>query len=418
MSNATETVTWQEDARRDLVRSFGDRMAMFVRGEGAYLWDDADKRYLDFLAGIAVDSLGHAHPVFVEAVATQAARLAHVSNYFATPPQLALAARLKRISGAGEAGRVYFGNSGAEANEAAFKLARLHGGTERPRVLALKDAFHGRTMGSLALTGKPAMQEPFLPMIAGVEFIDSTVDALEEALDDRVAALFIEPIKGEAGVLPLPEGYLAAARKLTTRHGALLIIDEVQTGAGRTGDWFAFQHDGITPDAITVAKGMGGGFPIGALVTFGAASDLFYPGTHGSTFGGNALATAVSNAVLDEIERADLVGNAATRGAQLQSAIDGIGSPLVAEVRGRGLLLGVGLTRPVAKAVTAAAQEHGLIVNAANDSTIRLAPPLTIGDVEIDEFIRLFTAALATVSDALLLDEPDASASAPTEAPA
>ncbi|MBZ4488646.1 acetylornithine transaminase [Microbacterium sp. cx-55] len=418
MSNATETVTWQEDARRDLVRSFGDRMAMFVRGEGAYLWDDADKRYLDFLAGIAVDSLGHAHPVFVEAVATQAARLAHVSNYFATPPQLGLAARLKRISGAGEAGRVYFGNSGAEANEAAFKLARLHGGTERPRVLALKDAFHGRTMGSLALTGKPAMQEPFLPMIAGVEFIDSTVDALEEALDDRVAALFIEPIKGEAGVLPLPEGYLAAARKLTTRHGALLIIDEVQTGAGRTGDWFAFQHDGITPDAITVAKGMGGGFPIGALVTFGAASDLFYPGTHGSTFGGNALATAVSNAVLDEIERADLVGNAATRGAQLQSAIDGIGSPLVAEVRGRGLLLGVGLTRPVAKAVTAAAQEHGLIVNAANDSTIRLAPPLTIGDVEIDEFIRLFTAALATVSDALLLDEPDASASAPTEAPA
>lgn len=418
MSDATETMTWQEDARRDLVRSFGDRMAMFVRGEGAYLWDDGGKRYLDFLAGIAVDSLGHAHPVFVEAVAAQAARLAHVSNYFATPSQLALAARLKRLAGTGETGRVYFGNSGAEANEAAFKLARLHGGAERPRILALKDAFHGRTMGTLALTGKPAMQEPFLPMVAGVEFLDSTIEALEAALDDRVAAVFVEPIKGEAGVLPLPEGYLAAARELTTRHGALLIVDEIQTGAGRTGAWFAFQHAGITPDAITVAKGMGGGFPIGAMITFGAASELFYPGTHGSTFGGNALATAVSNAVLEEIERADLVGNAAARGTQIRAAIEGIGSDLVTEVRGGGLLLGVGLAGPVAKAVTAAAQEHGLIVNAANDTTIRLAPPLNIGDVEIDEFIRLFTAALATVQDALLLDDPDAAASVPTEAPA
>ena len=418
MANATETTAWQEDARRDLVRSFGDRMAMFVRGEGAYLWDDGGVRYLDFLGGIAVDSLGHAHPVFVEAVAAQAARLAHVSNYFATPSQLALAARLKRLAGTGESGRVYFGNSGAEANEAAFKLARLHGGADRPRILALTDAFHGRTMGTLALTGKSWMQEPFEPMVPGVEFLDSTVEALEAALDDRVAALFIEPIKGEAGVLPLPEGYLAAARELTSRHGALLIVDEIQTGAGRTGEWFAFQHEGITPDAITVAKGMGGGFPIGALVTFGAASDLFYPGTHGSTFGGNALATAVSNAVLEEIERSDLVGNAATRGTQLREAIEGLGSGLVAGTRGKGLLIGIALTKPVAKAVTAAAQEHGLIINAANDSTIRIAPPLNIGDVEVDEFIRLFAAALATVTDALLLDDPDAAASAPTEAPA
>jgi acetylornithine aminotransferase len=418
MSNATETLAWQEDARRDLVRSFGDRMAMFVRGEGAYLWDDRGTRYLDFLAGIAVDSLGHAHPVFVEAVAAQAARLAHVSNYFATPSQLALAARLKRLAGTGESGRVYFGNSGAEANEAAFKLARLHGGAERPRVLALKDAFHGRTMGTLALTGKPWMQEPFQPMVPGVEFLDSSIEALEAALDETVAALFVEPIKGEAGVVPLPEGYLAAARELTARHGALLIVDEIQTGAGRTGQWFAFQHERITPDAITVAKGMGGGFPIGALITFGAASELFYPGTHGSTFGGNALATAVSNAVLEEIERSDLVGNAASRGTQLREAIEGLGSGLVAGTRGRGLLIGVVLTQPVAKAVTAAAQEHGLIVNAANDSTIRIAPPLTIGDVEVDEFIRLFDAALATVSDALLLDDPDAAASAATEASA
>ena len=395
-------MTWQDDEARDLVKSFGARMQMFVRGEGAYLWDADGKRYLDFLAGIAVDSLGHAHPVFVDAVATQAATLTQVSNYFATPPQLALASTLKRLAGTGDAGRVYFGNSGAEANEAAFKLARLHGGAERPRILALKDAFHGRTMGTLALTGKPYMQEPFLPMTPGVEFIDSTVEALEAAIDDRVAALFVEPVKGEAGVLPLPEGYLAAARKITERHGVLLIIDEIQTGAGRTGEWFAFQHAGITPDAITVAKGIGGGFPIGAMITFGTASELFYPGTHGSTFGGNALGTAVANAVLGEIERAGLVQNAAERGAQLRAAIEGIGSPLIDGCRGMGLLVGVGLRHPVAKALVAAAQQHGLIINAPNDDTIRLVPALTIGDVEIDEFITLFTAALRTVEDALV----------------
>jgi acetylornithine/N-succinyldiaminopimelate aminotransferase len=395
---------WQEAAGRDLVRSFGERMAMFVRGEGSHLWDADGKRYLDFLAGIAVDSLGHAHPVFVAALANQAATLAHVSNYFATPPQLELAARLKRLAGTGDSGRVYFGNSGAEANEAAFKLARLHGGADRPRILALKDAFHGRTMGTLALTGKPWMQEPFLPMTPGVEFIDSTVEALEAALDDRVAALFVEPVKGEAGVIDLPEGYLEAARELTARHGALLIVDEIQTGAGRTGEWFAFQHAGITPDAITVAKGIGGGFPIGALITFGAASDLFYPGTHGSTFGGNALGTAVAGAVLGEIERADLVRNAAERGEQLRAAILGIGSPLIGGVRGRGLLLGVALTHPVAKAIVAAAQEHGLVVNAPNDETLRLVPALTIGDVEIDEFVELLTASLRTVEDALLIE--------------
>lgn len=401
--------TWQEDVGRDLVRNLGDRLALMTRGEGAYLWDAEGRRYLDFLAGIAVNSLGHAHPVFVEAIAKQAATLAHVSNYFATPPQLELAARLKRLAGTGESGRVYFGNSGAEANEAAFKLARLHGaakngGATRPRILALTSAFHGRTMGTLALTGKPAMQEPFLPMVPGVEFIDSTIEALDAALDDRVAALFVEPIKGEAGVLDLPVGYLQAARELTERHGALLILDEIQTGAGRTGKWFAFQHAGITPDAITVAKGIGGGFPIGALITFGAASDLFYPGTHGSTFGGNALGTAVAGAVLAEIESAGLVQNAADRGVQLRAAVDAIDSELITGCRGQGLLIGVGLRHPIAHAVVAAAQQHGLIINAPNDETIRLVPALTIGDVEIDEFVELFTAALKTVQDALLLE--------------
>ena len=397
-------MTWQDDAGRDLVRSFGDRMALFVRGEGAYLWDDAGTRYLDFLGGIAVNSLGHAHPVFVDAVARQAATLAHVSNYFATPPQLELAARLKRLAGTGDGGRVYFGNSGAEANEAAFKLARLHGGAERPRILALRDAFHGRTMGTLALTGKSWMQEPFLPMVPGVEFIDSTAEALEAAIDGGVAALFVEPIKGEAGVVELPPGYLAAAREITKRHGALLIVDEIQTGAGRTGEWFAFQHAGITPDAITVAKGIGGGFPIGALITFGAASDLFYPGTHGSTFGGNALGTAVASAVLGEIERADLLTNARERGRQLRDAITAIDTDLIVGCRGQGLLIGVALRHPLAKALVAAAQQHGLIINAPNDTTIRLAPALTIGDVEVDDFVALFTAAIRSVEDALVLD--------------
>ncbi|OIJ31992.1 acetylornithine transaminase [Microbacterium sp. LCT-H2] len=388
---------WQDDAARDLVLNAGERLALLTRGEGSYLWDAEDRRYLDFLAGIAVTSLGHAHPVFVEAVSRQAATLAHVSNYFATPPQLALAARLKRLAGAGLDGRVFFSNSGAEANEAAFKLARLHGGAERPRILALENGFHGRTMGSLALTAKESMRAPFAPMPGGVEHIPATIEALEAAMDDRVAAVIVEPIQGEAGVVELPEGYLAAARSLTLAHGALLIVDEIQTGAGRTGAWFGFSHEGITPDAITLAKGIGGGFPIGALVTYGAASALFTPGSHGSTFGGNPLATAVADAVLAEIERAELVDNAARRGAELREIILGIDSPLIAGVRGRGLLVGVALTEPVAGAVVAAAQDRGLIVNAANPETVRVAPALTIGDAELAEFRELFAAALSDV---------------------
>ena len=388
---------WQDDAARDLVLNAGDRLAMLVRGEGSYLWDADGRRHLDFLAGIAVTSLGHAHPVFVEAVSKQAATLAHVSNYFATPPQLALAARLKRLAGAGIDGRVFFSNSGAEANEAAFKLARLHGGAERPRIIALHNGFHGRTMGSLALTAKESMRSPFEPMPAGVEHIPATIEALENAIDDRVAAVIVEPIQGEAGVVELPEGYLSAARSLTLAHGALLIVDEIQTGAGRTGEWFGFSHEGITPDAITLAKGIGGGFPIGALVTYGAASALFTPGSHGSTFGGNPLATAVADAVLAEIESAGLVENAARRGEELREILLGIDSPLIAGVRGRGLLVGVALTAPVAGAVVAAAQERGLIVNAANPETVRIAPALTIGDSELAEFRELFTGALADV---------------------
>jgi acetylornithine/N-succinyldiaminopimelate aminotransferase len=390
---------WRDRFDRRMMRTLGMPLAKLERGEGCWVWDDEGAKYLDFLAGIAVNSLGHAHPVFVDAVSRQAATLAHVSNYFATGPALELADRLTRLTGAGESGRVWFGNSGAEANEAAFKLARLNNsGGARTRVLALVDAFHGRTMGSLALTGKPAMRDAFEPLPGGVEHHPSTIEALEAEVDESVAALIVEPIKGEAGVLDLPDGYLRAARELTRRHGALLILDEVQTGAGRTGEWFAYQHAGIVPDAITVAKGIGGGIPIGALVTFGHASDLLSKGQHGSTFGGNPLATSVANAVLAEIERAGLVRNAARRGAELRERILAMGSPLVEGVRGRGLLLGVALTEPVAQALSAAALDAGLIVNAANDSTIRLAPPLIVGDDELDEFEARFARALAAVA--------------------
>ncbi|PZE25030.1 acetylornithine transaminase [Curtobacterium sp. MCBD17_028] len=394
MSMTTQT-GWNDRFGASLMRSLTPPKIMLERGRGCRVWDVDGKEYLDFLAGIAVNSLGHAHPAVVEAVTDQASKLMHVSNYFATPPQLELAERLKRITGAGDAGRVYFGNSGAEANEAAFKLARLNKGDgSRTRILALQNSFHGRTMGALALTGKPALREDFEPMIPGVEHIDSTIEALEAAIDDQVAALVLEPIKGEAGVVDLPEGFLAAARALTEQHGALLILDEIQTGVGRTGSWFAFQGHGITPDAITIAKGIAGGFPIGALVTFGWASDLFSAGQHGSTFGGNPLATRVANAVLGEIETTGLVEAARGKGERIRAGIAAIGSPLVDEVRGEGLLVGIGLTRPVAPAINTAALERGLIVNAPNESSIRIAPPLIVSDAEIDEFLVILAQAM------------------------
>jgi acetylornithine/N-succinyldiaminopimelate aminotransferase len=396
-ATTTTTSTWRERQAADLVGSYAPALRMLVRGEGCWVEDDEGRRYLDFLGGIAVNSLGHAHPVLVEAASRQAALMVHVSNYFATPSQLELAERLKRITGAGEAGRVYFGNSGAEANEAAFKLARRHGGSTRPRILALENSFHGRTMGALALTGKPALQEPFLPMVPGVEHLPTTIEALEAALGDDVAALILEPIKGETGVVPLPDGYLRRARELTEAAGALLLVDEIQTGVGRTGAWFAYQHEGVTPDAVTIAKGIAGGVPLGALVTFGAASALFQRGDHGSTFGGNPFSTTIANAVLEEIERADLIANAARRGPQIAEVIRGIGSPHIVEVRGRGLLIGVGVAPDLAPASGAAALEHGLIVNPINPTSIRMAPPLIVGDDEIEAFGERFAAALAAV---------------------
>ncbi|TFD92614.1 acetylornithine transaminase [Cryobacterium lactosi] len=382
-----------------MMKTLSPPLAVLVRGEGCYVWDENGTKYLDFLAGIAVNSLGHAHPDMVAAAQSQIGTLAHISNYFASPSQIELAERLKRLTGAGDAGRVYFCNSGAEANEAAFKLARLNtAGGRRSRILALNDSFHGRTMGALALTGKPLMRAPFEPVPGGVQHIETSIAALEREIDDTVAALFLEPVKGEAGVIDLPEGYLQRARELCTQHGVLLIIDEVQTGAGRTGKWFAYEHSNVVPDAVTLAKGIGGGVPIGALVTFGTTSDLFLRGQHGSTFGGNPFVTATSNAVLGVIERDDLVGNAARRGEQIREIITRIDSPLVEEVRGRGLLLGIGLTEPVALQLAAAALAAGLIVNAANESSIRIAPPLIVGDAELADFEERFRVALTAVT--------------------
>ncbi|UWF76848.1 MULTISPECIES: acetylornithine transaminase [Microbacterium] len=397
-------IGWQHDASRDLM-NLGGRLALLTHGEGSQVWDADGNRYLDFLGGIAVNCLGHAHPVFVEAVSRQAATLAHVSNYFATPQQLALAARLKRLAGTGEQGRVFLANSGTEANEMAIKLARLHGGAERPTILVVEGAFHGRTMGALSLTPKAAYRDPFQPAIPGVRTVARTLDSLEQAFDDTVSAIIVEPIQGEAGVVELPEGFLTRARELSTAHDALLILDEVQTGSGRTGEWFAFQReeafgrDGVTPDAVTLAKSIGAGFPLGALITFGAASELFYPGTHNSTFGGNPLASAVADAVLGHIEDEGLLGNVTARGAQLRDGVSGL--PLVTGTRGAGLLIGITLAHPVAGRVREAAHERGLIVNAPADDVIRIAPAYTIGDAEVSEFLTLFGAALAAVAETI-----------------
>ena len=399
-ATTSSTNTWRGRFADAMMGTFAPPLLMLERGEGCYVWDVDGKRYLDFLAGIAVNSLGHAHPVLVEAVSRQVATLAHVSNYFASPPQLELAERLRRITGAGDRGRVFFSNSGAESIEAAIKLARLNRGDDgrRRRIISLVNSFHGRTMGSLSLTGKAALRDDFEPLLPGIEHIDTTIEALEKAMDDTVAAIVIEPIKGEAGVIDLPAGFLERARELATEHGALLILDEIQTGVGRSGTWFAFQQTDVVPDALCLAKGIAGGVPIGALVTFGAASDLFKPGQHGSTFGGNPLATAAGNAVLGEIERAGLIENSQLRGQQLREIVSAIDSPLIAEVRGQGVLVGIGLSRPVGHEIATAALELGLIINAPNDHSIRIAPPLIVGDAELAEFRTLFTKALEAVA--------------------
>ena len=380
-----------------MIGVFGTPQRVLVRGEGAHVWDADGNEYLDLLGGIAVNALGHAHPDVVAALTKQAGTLAHVSNFFATPTQIELAERLLRLAKAPEGSGVFFTNSGAESNETAFKIARRTG---RPRILALEKSFHGRTMGALALTHKEAYRAPFEPLPGGVEFLPAgDVDALEAALaPGDVAALVLEPIQGEAGVLPLGEEYLRAARELTSRHGTLLILDEVQTGVGRTGEWFAHQAiEGLQPDVMTLAKGLGGGFPIGAALTFGEhATGLLGPGQHGTTFGGNPLGAAVSLAVLGAIAEDGLLEAARTLGAQLQARILELAArdPRITGVRGAGLLQGIALAAPIAPQVVAAALEAGFILNAANPTTLRLAPPLIITGEELDTFVEALPALL------------------------
>lgn len=368
-----------------------------VRGSGATVWDDQGRQYVDLVAGIAVNALGHAHPAVVEAVTRQVSTLGHTSNLVANEPSLLLAERLLDLAGDGRddsPGRVFFANSGAEANEAAFKLARRTG---RTAVLAAEGGFHGRTMGALALTGQPGKRAPFEPLPDGVSFVPyGDTAALTSAVGGWTAAVVVEPVQGEAGVVLPPAGYLTVAREVTARHGALLVLDEVQTGIGRTGAWFAHQHDGIAPDVITLAKGLGGGLPIGACIAFGDAATLLAPGQHGSTFGGNPVSCAAALAVLDTIEKEGLLERATLLGERLRNGISGLGHPLVDHARGLGLMLAFSLAEPVAAAVETAAREHGFLVNAVGPSDVRLVPPLVLTDDQADTFL----AALPSILDA------------------
>lgn len=397
-ADEVSSARWQERYADALLGVYGAPQRVLVRGEGAYVWDADGRRYLDLLGGIATTVLGHAHPTLVGAVTAQLSTLGHVSNFFATPPQVGLAERLLGLARAPHGSGVFFANSGGEANEAAFKMARRTG---RPRILALEGAFHGRSMGALALTHRPEYREPFGPLPGGVEHLPfGDVPALEAAMDDSVAALVVEPIQGEAGVRPLPDGYLAAARELTSAHGSLLVVDEVQTGVGRTGSWFAHARHGVVPDVLTVAKGLGGGLPIGAVVAFGTrAAHLLGRGQHGTTFGGNPVSTAAALATLHVIERDDLLGNVQEVGGILRDGVLGCGHPLVQGVRGEGLLLGIALTRPVAGDVATAALDAGFVVNAVDASTLRLAPPLVLTGDQARSFVTALPQVLDSVAD-------------------
>ena len=390
-NTATMRARWESV----MMNNYGTPPVALASGDGAVVTDVDGNTYLDLLGGIAVNVLGHRHPAVIAAVTHQIATLGHTSNFYATEPGLALAEELVALLGADAQTRVFFSNSGTEAIELAFKLSRLTG---RTKLVAAQEAFHGRTMGSLALTGQPAKQAPFEPLPGHVTHVPyGQVDALAAAVDGDTAAVFLEPIMGESGVVVPPAGYLAAARDITARHGALLVLDEVQTGMGRTGAFFAHQHDGITPDVVTLAKGLGGGLPIGACLAVGPAAELLTPGLHGSTFGGNPVCAAAALAVLRVLAEEDLVRHAEVLGKSVRHGIESLGHPLIDHVRGRGLLWGMVLTAPRAKDTEAAARDAGFLVNAAAPDVIRLAPPLIITEAQVDSFI----AALPGILDAV-----------------
>ncbi|WP_405136002.1 acetylornithine transaminase [Nocardia sp. NBC_01388] len=367
-----------------LMNNYGTPKIALVRGAGAVVYDADGKRYLDFLGGIAVNSLGHAHPAILEAVTNQLGTLGHVSNLYASEPVIELAERLLAHFGDGD-GKAFFCNSGTEANEAAFKMARLTGKT---KIVACEEAFHGRTMGALALTGQAAKRTPFEPMPAGVVHVPyGDPLALAAAVDTDTAAVFLEPIMGESGVVVPPADYLAKARAITKQQGALLILDEVQTGIGRTGAFYAHQAAGIVPDVITLAKGLGGGLPIGAVLAQGPAAELLQPGMHGTTFGGNPVCAAAALAVLRTIDEEGLLAHVEKVGKILVDGIDDLDHPLIDHVRGAGLLIGIQLTADASAQVEAAARETGYLINPAKPTVIRLAPPLVLTETQADNFL-------------------------------
>ena len=373
-----------------LMANYGTPPVALVRGEGCRVWDADGREYLDLFAGIAVSSLGHAHPALTEAVTRQVSTIAHTSNLFMHEPEIILAERLLGLLGtsAGPAdARVFFANSGTEANEAALKLVRRRQGRQRPVIVAAENGFHGRTMGALALTGKASIREPFGPFGVDVRFVPyGDAGALRTAIGPDCAALFIEPCLGEGGVVPPPDGYLRAAREACDEAGALLVVDEIQSGIGRTGHWFAHQADGVTPDVLTLAKGLGGGLPIGACIGFGECGTALGKGDHGSTFGANPVACAAALAVLATIESDGLLQSALAIGGQLATGIEAISHPLLSGVRGRGLWLAAVLTQAAAADVETAARRAGFLVNAVQPDAIRLAPPLIIDPAQAASF--------------------------------
>jgi acetylornithine aminotransferase len=384
-----------------LMPNYGTPPVALKVGQGAEIWDVDGNRYIDLLGGIAVSSLGHGHPEIVKAVSRQVSQLAHTSNLYITEPAVTLAERLLDLLGvAGSASRVFFCNSGTEANEAALKLVRRHAPT-RTKIVAAENSFHGRSLGALSVTGKAVIREPFAPFGWHTTFVPyGDADALRAAVDSDTAAVFLEPTLGEGGVVPPPAGYLAAAREICDATGAVFVLDEIQSAIGRTGVWFAHQHDGVRPDVLTLAKGLGGGLPIGACVGLGRFGGTFHRGDHGSTFGGNPVACAAALAVLNAIEDEGLLDHVVKVGGQLADGIAAVDHPLLAKVEGRGLWLAIVLTADVSGAVEAAAREAGFLVNAVQPGRIRLAPPLVLTADQVQEFLtalpRILDAASAT----------------------
>lgn len=386
MKNAQVSTAW----KKSLQDNYGVPSISLVKGKGSEVYDVEGKKYLDLLGGIATNVLGHAHPAIVKAVSKQVGTLGHVSNFYAHPNVIELAQKLASMTG-DKSARVFFAQSGAEANEAAMKLSRRTG---KYRIVAAQGAFHGRTMGALSMTGQPSKREPFLPLIKGIKHVPyGDIKAMRRAISSKTAMVILEPIMGEAGVIVPPADYLAQVRELCTQKGALLVIDAVQTGMGRTGDWFGYEYSGITPDVITLAKGLGGGLPLGAMIALGDAAQLFVAGDHGSTFGGNPITTAAALAVIKVIEKDEIMIKVRKDQEFIMHKIALIEG--VSEVRGAGLLIGIQLDKQIASKITLLMREQGVLLNAANDSTIRIAPALNISRIQLTKFCTIFEKVMA-----------------------